>query len=229
MKTSHLIVMALASMGLLALMACETGDTCDIRTNGIRVDYEAIEQDGETTARAQFMYKDTSLELGNCGDTIEVNGVRLNSVGSEYPITYEANVDPDADGQFEFVFSREDEGPYTSVTGLPESFAITSPAPGTELSRADAIDITWSNGDWDMMTVEVEADDLWSYEETVSDTGDHTIDSGELETLDGHEDDDIEAELILTRTDDGSVDAIFDNGSSCVGKAIDQITFVSTP
>ncbi len=108
MKNRYFAMIALAGLGLMALMACETGDTCDIRTNGIRVDFEAIEEGGTTKARAQFLYKQTSLELGNCGDTIEVNGVRLNSVGNEYPVTYEANVDPNSNGEFEFVFNRED-------------------------------------------------------------------------------------------------------------------------
>lgn len=229
MKYFHYLAIALAGLGLMAMVACETGDTCDIRTSGIRVDYEAIEEGGATKARAQFMYKQTSLELGNCGDTIEVNGVRLNSVGSEYPITYEADVEPNADGEFEFVFEREDEGPFTSVTGLPDSFELMSPASGSTFSRQDPIDVTWSNSDWDFMTVAIEADELWSYEENVSDTGDHTIEAGDIEATSDYEDDDIEAELILTRTDEGTVDSIFDNGSSCVGKVVDSVTIVSTP
>ena len=85
MKIKEIALVFIAGLGLATLMACETGDTCDIRTSGIRVDYEAVEEGGSTSARAQFMYKGTSLELGNCGDTIEVNGVRLNSVGNVHP------------------------------------------------------------------------------------------------------------------------------------------------
>jgi hypothetical protein len=225
----HFVLLGLTGAALLALMACETGDTCDIRTSGIRVDYEAIEQDGVTTARAQFMYKDTSLELGNCGDTIEVNGVRLNSVGSEYPITYEADVEPNDSGEFEFVFAREDEGPFTSTTGLPETFELTAPASGESFSRAEPINVTWSGEDWDLMTIAVEAEDLWEYEETVSDVNAYSIAADELEAQSGAEDDDILAELILTRSDEGTVDAIFDSGSTCVGKVIDQVSFTSTP
>ena len=229
MKRKEFVLIFLAGLGLAALMACETGDTCDIRTSGIRVDYEAIEEGGSTSARAQFMYKDTSLELGNCGDTIEVNGVRLNSVGNEYPLTYEANVDATADGEFVFVFQREDEGPFTSTTSLPDTFAITAPADGDSFSRADVIDITWDNSDGDFMNVVVEADDLWEFDETPSDTGAYTIAADSIETLTDHETEDIQADLILTRKLDGTVDPIFDNGSTCVGKVVDRIGFTSTP
>ncbi len=229
MKSKELALIFLAGLGLAALMACETGDTCDIRTSGIRVDYEAVEEGGSTSARAQFMYKGTSLELGNCGDTIEVNGVRLNSVGNVHPITYEANVDATAEGEFEFVFQREDEGPFTSTTSLPDTFAITAPADGDSFSRAEVIDITWDNSDGDFMNVVVEADDLWGFDETPSDTGAYTIAADSIETLSDHEDEDIQADLILTRELSGSVDPIFDNDSACVGKVVDRIGFTSTP
>ncbi len=229
MKSKELALIFLAGLGLAALMACETGDTCDIRTSGIRVDYEAIEEGGSTRARAQFMYKGTSLELGNCGDTIEVNGVRLNSVGNEFPVTYEANVDATAEGEFVFSFNREDEGPFTSTTSLPDTFAITAPADGDSFSRAEAIDITWDNSDGDFMNVVVDADHLLDFDETPSDTGAHTIAADSIETFSDHEDEDIQADLILTRELDGTVDPIFDNGSTCLGKVIDQISFTSTP
>ena len=229
MKSKELALIFLAGLGLAALMACETGDTCDIRTSGIRVDYEAFEEGESTRARAQFNYKGKSLELGNCGDTIEVNGVRLNKVGGVIPLTYEANVDATAEGEFVFVFQREDEGPFTSTTSLPDTFAITAPASGDSFSRAEAMDITWDNSDGDFMTVVVDADDLSNFDENPSDTGAYTINADSIETFSGHEDDDIQADLILTRELDGTVDPIFDNGSTCLGKVIDQISFTSTP
>jgi hypothetical protein len=229
MKSKELALIFLAGLGLAALMACSTGDTCDIRTSGISVDYEAIEEGGSTRARAQFNYEGKSLELGNCGDTIEVNGVLLNKVGGVIPLTYEANVDATTDGEFVFSFNREGEGPFTSTTSLPETFAITAPASGDSFSRANAIDITWDNSDGDFMNVVVDADHLGDFDEDPSDTGAYTIGADVLEAFHSdYDDDDIQADLILTRELGGTVDPTFKD-ATCVGKVIDQISFTSTP
>ncbi len=228
MKSKELILVFIAGLGLAALMACSTGDTCDIRTTGISVDYEAIEEDGSTRARAQFNYEGKSLELGNCGDTIEVNGVLLNKVGGVIPLTYEANVDATAEGEFVFSFNREGEGPFTSTTSLPDTFAITAPASGDSFSRADVIDITWDNSDGDFMNVVVDADDLLNFDENPSDTGAYTIAADSIETFSDDEDEDIQADLILTRELGGTVDPTFKD-ATCVGKVVDQISFTSTP
>lgn len=230
MRTTGILMAVVVGLGAMALTGCETGDTCDIRTSGIRVTYEAIEEGSTTTARAVFMYKDTPLELGNCGDTITCNGVALSKQGNEIPIPYESAVDPDENGEFVFAFEREDEGPFSATASLPDPFSIDAPVDGEEFSRQEDIDVEWSNTAPGDMIVSVEADDLWEYEEETPDDGAHTIAAGEIEAQSGNEEDDLTADLILARQLEGTfTDNVFDSGSSVTGYTKDSVSIVSIP
>ena len=53
-------------------------DSCNIKTDGLYLELDAIEENGSVEAQAIFWVGDrpggTYLELGDCGDEISVNG-----------------------------------------------------------------------------------------------------------------------------------------------------------
>jgi len=212
-----------------AFSGCETGETCDIVSSAIRVNYEVIDQGSGQTARAQFMYKGTSLELGDCGDSIKVNGETLERVSGEYPVTYSADVEPDDDGEFEFVFDRSGDGPFSSVTTVPPSFNIDTPSEGSRLSRKDGFEIEWTDGsDYDMH-FQIEGDCVWDYSESTSDEGYFFIEPDEIEATVNDEDESCDAHLVMFRRMFGEVDPVFDEGSSIEGRSQDSLNFKSIP
>ena len=142
--TRYSIVLGLAAFGTAALLAgCPQITSETITTDGLYVDYIVIEEaDGTAVAQARFRAggaAGTGVQLTG-GDTVTVNGepMTLTRAVSTY---YEADVDPAE--TYTFVFTRPDEGGYTSTISPPGSVTITEPAEGAEVSRAEDLTIRW--------------------------------------------------------------------------------------
>jgi len=139
------IALVVLCVGALALVGCPREDSCFVRTGGIYFAFRVVEEDGQATVSAVFTVGGalgTELALGDCGDDITVNGVPLQERVNLF--VYYETVMAAADS-YEFVFTRDGEGPYTSTVTPPPPVTVTAPVAGTSISRQDAFDITWED------------------------------------------------------------------------------------
>ena len=183
-------------------------DSCNIKTDGLYLELDAVEENGSVEAQAIFWVGDnaggTYLELGDCGDEIAVNGkVMTASPGYDNPEVYVASLEPS--DSYDFVLSRPDEDPYTStVSNAREAVTVTAPSDAT-VSRAEALDVTWDNNDTGDVRVSVSGSCIFSHSETVQDDGTHTIASGSLDATDEDAGESCNAKVIVDRTTAGSM------------------------
>jgi hypothetical protein len=228
------VVGALVALGGLAAVGCmPPEDSCDVKTEGIRLELAASEEAGTAKGQA-ILWTDEgrAMVLGDCGDKVTVNGVELEAEdGTASPIVYSAAVD--ATGTYEFVFSRPDEDDYVStVTDLRPAVAIDAPEGGAEVPRDEPLAVTWSDnndgaGDGQIAAV-VTGDciDL-DYEATWSDDGEDEIPADSLD-VDG-ETTSCQAELVLTREVEGTLDADLNQTGSIKGWSVGRTTFTTVP
>lgn len=236
MRTTTILTMVALSAAFLSLLGCfPTEDSCNIKTDGIYVQFEAIEEGDSAIGKATLWVGDdpggTNLELGDCGDELEVNGTTLSQKGSN-PIYYEAAIDV-AD-TYEFVFTREDEDPYTStVTEMRPEVTVLGPS-GEDISRADEFEITWEDNDGGEIVLLINGDCIWDYPDTlgdeVADNGSHTVPADGIEATDSGENETCTAEITLTR-ETASANCTLDQSlkGTIEGKTVGRASFSTTP
>ncbi|MCU0661299.1 MAG: hypothetical protein MUC50_03120 [Myxococcota bacterium] len=229
MRTSTQRVMAFVAM-ISAVGCFEEEDSCNVKTDGIFVEYEITESGQSADAKVTFWVGNapggTYLELGDCGDEIRVNGVRLAEAESN-PTTYIASVDPAS--AYDFVFHRDGERQYISTVETPSPVRlIQAPNSGQSISRQNDIAIQWEAGSSPSdVSLEVVADCLYDFIGETSDDGAFTIESGELEAFEGEEDVTCDATLSVRRQVSGELDMALKG--SIRGNAEVSRTFRSTP
>ncbi len=183
-------------------------DSCNIKTDGLYLQLEAIEENGSVEAQAIFWVGDnaggTYLELGDCGDEIAVNGkVMTASPGYDNPEVYVASLEPS--DTYDFVLSRPEEDPYTStVSNARPAVNVTGPNDST-LSRANAFDVSWEDNDGGDARVSVSGSCIFGYSETVQDDGSHTVAAGSLDATDEDAGESCNAKVIVDRATAGSM------------------------
>lgn len=229
------VVLSLAMAGLVTTMGCVANpeeDSCNIRTGGIYVEYEVEEIGATATARAAFWVGDapggTYLTLGNCGDTIEVNGSLLSLRGDLDNEVYE--VELAATDSYDFVFTREDEDPYSTVITAPDPPLITAPTGGESISRAESFEITWDAGAGDVELL-IDGSCIWDYPDTlgddVPDDGSHTVPADGIEATQSGQDESCSVDLTLTREEAAAVHP--DLKGTAKGMGVGLVSFTSTP
>jgi hypothetical protein len=207
-------------------------DSCNVKTDGIYFEYEAVVEGGEALGRATLWVGDdpggTNLVMGECGDALAINGVTMQEKGSN-PVYYEAAVDV-ADA-YEFVFTREDEDPYTStVDGMRPAVLNVAPE-GDTISRATEFDVTWDDNDGGEILLLITGDCIWDYPdvlgEEVADNGSHTVPANGIEATDSGENESCTAEIELSREVDGVLDAALKG--TIVGQSVGRSSFTTAP
>jgi len=228
------IIGALLVLGAVAATGCiEPENSCDLKTQGIQAEFAAIEDGDSASGQAElFTNEHVAIVLGDCGDAITVNGVTLNAVDeSASPVVYSASVDQ-AD-EYVFVFSRPDEGDYTStVSGLRPAVDVITPAEGEEVSRAADYEVTWGDNNGGAGNGEIEAvisgDCItFDYEATWTDDGSDTIAADSLD-VDG-ETTSCAAEIALTRKVSGTLDSALASSGWIEGWSVGRATFTTAP
>ncbi len=207
-------------------------DSCNIKTDGIYVEYEVVRSADTVSARATFWTGEraggTYLTLGTCGDEVTVNGVRLSETGTN-PKYYHSTV-PVA-GSYDFVFSRADEAPYESTTGTPLPVSITAPQSQTSFSRTDVLDIAWQDNAEGEIEVLIEGECIHDYPtvggKEIADNGAHQVPPGAIKPWTEREDETCEARVTLRRVRAGSLDS--DLKGRIYGASLDEVSFDSRP
>ncbi len=230
---NQLLFLSLAAMIAAMTAGCfPQEDSCNVKTAGIYFEYEAVVEGGDALGRATLWVGDspngTNLVMGECGDKLAINGVTMQEKGSN-PVYYEAAIDP-AD-VYEFVFTREDENPYSStVDGMRPAVMNVGPDSGT-ISRADEFDVTWDDNDGGEIVLLISGSCIWDYPDVlgdeVADNGSHTVAANGIEATDSGEDESCTAEIELTREVNGTLDAALKG--TIVGQSVGRASFTTAP
>jgi hypothetical protein len=232
MRTTTIALMMGLGALFLAAGCNPSEDSCNIKTPGIYVELEAIEEGATATGRATFWVGDapggTYLVLGDCGDQIAVNGTVL-SHQSGNPEYYEASVSPSE--SYEFVFTRPDEDPYTSlVANMRPEVDITAPGNDT-IPRDEEFDVTWNDNDGGSIHLLIDGDCIWDYPSTlgedIADNGSHAVPANGIDPTDDANTESCVAEIELTREVDGSLDTALKG--TIVGKSVGRSSFTTAP
>jgi hypothetical protein len=207
-------------------------DSCNIKTAGVYVEYEVFEEGDSARTRATFWTGDepggTHLSLGECGDTITVNGQTLGSRSGSGITYYESTMA--AAESYDFVFSRPDEDPYTSSVSPRTPVVATGPS-GTSISRTEAFDVTWE-ADTGSIDLFIEGDCIDDYPningDSVADNGLYTVNAGEIEPkFESDATESCTATVKLTRENSGNLSPSLKG--TIKGSAIGRTSFTSTP
>ena len=203
----------MATVALAASLPLTSGcfpaeDSCNIKTGGLYLQLETIEEDGAVEAQAIFWVGDrpggTYLELGDCGDEISVNGAVMSaSPGYDNPEVYVANID--VAESYEFTLSRPDEDPYVStVSNTRQAVTVTGPIDAS-ISRAEGFDVTWDDNDGGEAEVSIDGDCFFSYSETVLDNGSHTVAADSLSATDSDAAETCSGTIFVERSTSGTM------------------------
>lgn len=175
------LILLLVSASLVS--GCfEEEDSCNLRTPGIYAEFFIWEEDGQARATAAFWTGDdpggTALELGACGDSIRINGIKMSEDGTGLYTKYVATVP--ATDDYVFAFDRPDEETYYShIDGRPGPLQITAPHQAM-ISRDEDIPIAWKNESGTQARLTIEGSCFPTYSELVTDDGQHVVPSNKI-------------------------------------------------
>lgn len=211
---------------LAAATACDSVESDDVLTDGIYVNYDAVNTGGATTeATAVFRVggaaSNTFVNLG--GDdsvTVSVDGDEPTALSEtnlgdlySYVGTFQATAE---DSSFAFALNRSiDEGAPASDCSLPAPLSLQTPADGATFSRPnDPIPVTWDNsGQADDLEVVLESDCIVTSVNAVSgDPGTFVIEAGSYTVFEDRQDEQCEATIKVRRIRTGTLDAGFGEG-----------------
>ena len=220
-------VLVLLCIGALAFVGCPREDSCLIRTEGIYFAFRVVEEDGQATVSAVFTVGGalgTELALGDCGDDITVNGTALQEHRNVF-VYYEAVMA--AADSYEFVFTRDGEGPYVSTVTPPPPVNITGPEEAAVISRQDAFDITWEDNYEASpgISLFLGGPCIGEILRNVGDNGLYTINADELQFV--GVDDTCDVDIVLTRLVQGDLDPAIEGFINA--KTVDRTWISSTP
>lgn len=222
----------LSTVGFLGCTSPEE-DSCNIKTAGIYVEYEVVHQGNSAKAKATFWVGDkpggTFLTLGSCGDGITVNGQAMSKNTSDIDHDYyEANLSQT--DSYTFVFTREDEDPYSSTVSPPPAVNVTGPS-GGDIPRTEAFDVTWEAGSGNIKLL-IDGDCIKDYPsvlgDDVPDNGSHAVAAGAIEPfVSSDADKSCTATVELTRSNGGSLSPSLKG--TIKAESVGTTSFTSTP
>jgi hypothetical protein len=217
-----------AAPALLALCACASVDSADVRTSGMYASFTATTDGTASVADAVLRVggasSNTFVSLSE-GDELSVTVDGTTTVLEETRLgdysVYSAAIAAFAeDTVFDFAFTRAtDDSAPSSPTSLPAPFALSAPVEDQVWSRAEDLVVSWEpSGEQDTMLVELTSDCTWPWTDTLDgDPGTVTIPADEVEVIDGHEDLSCAGAVRFARRRAGTLDAAFGEGGSVYG------------
>lgn len=233
---------ALATLCLVSLssVACskETTSSKNIKTGGIAALID-VYADRDTTATVHVELKiagDSSnayVVLEGNDELVATAGDVTKTLTARDAGVYEATFsDVGEDTEFSVTLARPDDGEDETASEssgtLPPPFALDEPP--SELSReTEDLVVSWDPDSRDKMTLELDGDCIFPFNEDVPDTGMYTVEAG---TLDSTDDDDPEAcdvDVDARRTRAGVADSKFDPESWFRLHQRRKTSFVSNP
>ncbi len=204
-------------------LGCASTESQDVRTSGIFATFTATSDGTTTKAQAIFRVGEASsntfvnLESGDSATVTVGQDARTlteNHLGDYY--FYSVDV-PVVAGASEFVFAltREaDEDAPNSRVALPEPLTVSAPAASANLSRAQALTITWAPASLtDAITIEVKGDCIVDYRRNVSgDPGTFQIEGAAIQAHNNRTGESCPGTVVVTRSRNGTLDPAYSGG-----------------
>lgn len=235
------VAVGVAAVGLLA--ACEDVGSKNIKTDGMFADFEVTARaDGDSEVRAALRVggglSNTYVELSP-GDVLsatsgsETHTLTEDGSGAFNVHVYHATFSGiEEDKAFTIGFDRADDvSAPDSHTTLPAPFQLTAPTANQEVSRADALTISWTPANTrDDMSARLDGDCIIVAAPHIdSDSGTLTLPADSLSPSAGHEGDTCNVDIRIARTRSGGVDPAFGEGGHFNAVQLRTITIRSTP
>lgn len=244
MKKTNFLLLALATFG-----CAEKMDSSDVRTSGLRAEFEVTAHGGDSTgpteARA-LLFGGSDVIVLTGDDRLEVTQVggdtkqMLREGGDDYRATFETR-EEDTEFVFSLLRGSEDtDAPDSSVTLPPalqvegiENNGTVQENGQVAISRMSDVVLTWAEDHTDDTVnygIGDSSDCLWGEDVSTSttNTGSITIPSSVFDTKAGEDDSTCGASLYVELERVGTRDAAYKSGT-IRGKQRFWIQFVSTP
>lgn len=199
-----------------------------------------IDEGGVAEVEVEFEAGDmsgigTSLELCTSdGESVLVNGVEL-EVTETYDghFKYRAEVDPAPSYTFEMVLGSDQQSMEVTLDAPPD-FQVEMPAPGSDVSRNEEVELVWTNPDMGMqLEIELIDDEILCLEDwgvTTMDDGSHPIPAGAVVLADEDAPDGkCQAEYLFTRVRSAQTPEALASGGSLDAFVTRGLRFVSVP
>lgn len=231
------------SAGCLWVGACaEDVDSSNVKTDGMFANFSVTgRENGQSEVRASILIggsnSNTYAKL-SAGDVLSATSGDETHVLTEVGGTlgdvhvYHATFDGAEEGQsFTVAFDREDDDSAPSSTSeLPAPFAITAPAANAEISRAQALTVTWTPSTSEAVDIHLDGDCTIVQSHTASsDTGSYTFEADSIDTTASHEGDTCSMELTVSTRAAGTIDSAFGEGGRFPAIQERTVSFRSTP
>jgi hypothetical protein len=213
----------------------EDVDSSAIRTEGIYARFELVGDGNDTEVTADIRVGGdggTVIDLTGNDELVVTSGDERRTMSGrdgDYSVTMSGS----DDGQeFVIAFNRgpEDEGAPNSTAILPDGFTIGGISSGEEVSRDDAVTVTWDpSGTDDDMRWSLDGDCLFEEDGEMGDSGELDLTAS---IYDLHQDDEettCEAKLIIERRRSGHLDPAYGEGGGVMAIQRRSIRFVSAP
>lgn len=236
--------------GLTSGCIAATGDSCEIKTNGISVTARVHDDGTNVRASAAFEAGDQSgigTKLDLCDvDVLTINGNNPKRSEDSDSITYSVSwPSAEAPPSYDFKLDRTEDGDVIEWSvDLPPQFGISAPTGGDELSRAEDLELTWEpDNSGGTMNIELEDEvgdfcietDMADHDymgvggEDVADTGSRTIPAGAITLHDSAETESCAATFTLMREQSGAYPSELKGGGSVTADVERAVDFTSVP
>lgn len=228
--------------GVLLVGCAEDVDSADVKTRGMYADFSVTGRgNGQSEVRAAILIggsnSNTYAEL-SAGDVLTATSGTETHTLTEIGGTlgnvhiYGATFDGAAAGQdFTVSFDRaDDDSAPDSNAALPDPFEITEPLANAEISRAEALTVSWTPSTGSAVEIDMDGDCvILNSHNASSDTGSHTFEANSISPSAGKEGDTCNVEIVISTRRSGNVDPAFGEGGRFNAHQSRSITFRSTP
>jgi len=228
--------------GVLLAGCAEDVDSENVKTNGMYADFSVTGRgDGQSEVRAAILIGGSSSNTYaklSAGDVLSAtSGTEthtLTEIGGTvgdvhiYGATFDG---ADADQPFNIAFDRaDDDSAPESNSVLPAPFEITAPVADVEVSRTEALTVTWTPSTSSAVEIDLDGDCvILDSHNASSDTGSHTFEANSIRPSAGKDGDTCNVEIVVTTRKSGNVDPAFGEGGRFNAHQSRSITFRSTP
>lgn len=228
--------------GVLLGGCAEDVDSSDVKTSGMYADFSVTGRgDGRSEVRAAIRIgggnSNTYADL-TAGDVLSATSGAdthtLTKIGGTLGKVhiYGATFDGAEAGQaFNIAFDRaDDDSAPESNSMLPDAFDITAPVANAEVSRTEALTVTWTPSTSSAVEIDLDGDCvILDSHNASSDSGSYTFEADSIRPSAGKDGDTCNVEIVVTTRRSGTVDSAFGEGGRFNAHQQRSVTFRSTP
>ncbi len=220
-----------------AALGCseEDVDSSAIRTDGIYAYFELVGNGARTEVTADLRVggdNGTLIDLDGEDELVVTSGDenrKMSGRDGKYSVTMSGSED---EQEFTMAFNRgpDDVGAPDSTATLPRGFTLSGIDGGEEISRADAVTVTWDpSGTGDDMYWSLDGDCLWEEHGRMGDSGSIDLTASNYDVQMDEEETTCSATLTIERRRSGNLDSRYGEGGGVMAIQRRRISFMSAP